>query len=139
MGWDGERYPPAFSDQGQVDDDLWATVGTLAHYGVAQGYGDGTYQPAGELLHIQAISVITRAMVARGYWAQATVDDGSIYPNVPAGSGHRLDLVTFVQNAGAIPDRPLANRAAWDDWNTPSSRGWFALLLWQALDTRFGR
>lgn len=139
MGWDGERHPPTFSDQGQVDDDLWGTVGTLAHHGVAQGYGDGTYQPAGELLHIQAVSVIARAMVARGYWTQATVDDGTIYPNVPAGSGHRLDLITFVQNAGAIPDRPVANRAAWDDWNTPSSRGWFALLLWQALDARFGR
>ncbi len=138
MDWEGEAHPATFSDQGTVDDGLWAAVGTLAHYQVAKGYGDGTYHPIGELLHIQAISVITRAMVARGYWAEATVDDGIIYPNVPASSGHRPDLVTFVQNAGAVPDRPTANRANWDDWNTPASRGWFALLLWQALDATFG-
>jgi hypothetical protein len=76
-------------------------------------------------------------MVARGYWAEATVDDLTIYPNVPASSGHRLDLVTFVHNAGAVPDRPTNGAAAWGDWNTFASRGWFARVLWQALDAKF--
>lgn len=138
MGWEDESYPSTFSDQGTVDHDLWMAVSTLAHYEVAKGYGDNTYRPTDELLHIQAISVISRAMVARGYWAETTVDDPTIYPNVPTSSGHRLDLVTFVQNAGAIPDRPTNGAAAWGDWSTPASRAWFARVLWQALDATFG-
>lgn len=138
MGWEGEGHPSTFSDQGTVDNDLWAAVGTLAHYQVARGYGDNTYHPTDALLHVQAISVISRAMVARGYWSATTVDDGSIYPNVPAASGHRLDLLTFVHNAGAVPDRPTNGAAAWGDWDTPASRGWFTLVLWQALNATFG-
>lgn len=138
MGWQGETHPTPFSDRGVVDDELWAAVGTLNYYQVARGYGDNTYRPLDNLLHVQAISVVTRAMVARGYWTEAVPDNGTIYPNVPNASGHRLDLVTFVSNAGAVPDRPTANGAAWDDWDTPASRGWFALVLWQALNATFG-
>jgi len=138
MGWEGESYPSTFSDQGVVDNDLWTAVRTLAHYQVAKGYGDNTYHPTDELLHIQAISVISRAMVARGYWSETTVDDGTIYPNVPVSSGHRLDLLTFVHNAGAVPDRPTNGAAIWGDWDTPASRGWFARVLWQALNAKFG-
>lgn len=138
MGWQGESHATSFSDQGVVDNDLWAAVGTLNFYRVARGYGDSTFHPTDDLLHAQAVSIVTRAMVARGYWTAATTDNGTIYPNVPNASGHRLDLVTFVGNAGAIPDRPTANGAAWDDWNTPASRGWFALVLWQALNATFG-
>jgi subtilisin family serine protease len=138
MGWEAETHPNPFSDQGVVDNDLWATVGTLNSYQVARGYGDNTFHPTDDLLHAQAISIITRAMVARGYWSEGAIDDGTIYPNVPNASGHRLDLAIFVHNAGAVPDRPTANDAAWDDWNTPASRGWFALVLWQALNATFG-
>jgi hypothetical protein len=137
MGWEGEHHASTFSDQGTIDNDLWAAVGTLAYYGVAKGYGDNTYRPTDELVHIQAISVISRAMVAHGYWAATTVDDPTIYPNVPTSSGHRLDLVTFVHNAGAVPDRPINGAAAWGDWDTPASRGWSARVLWQALDAKF--
>jgi len=138
MGWQNETHPNPFSDQGVVDNDLWAAVGTLNFYQVARGYGDNTFHPLDELLHAQAISIITRAMVARGYWTAGMTDSGILYPNVPNASGHRLDLVTFIGNAGAVPDRPTANGAAWDDWNTPGSRGWFALVLWQALNATFG-
>jgi len=138
MGWEGETHPTPFIDQGVVDNNLWAAVGTLNAHQVARGYGDNTFRPTGDLLHIQAISIITRAMVARGLWAEATTDAGTIYPNVPKASGHRLDLVTFVGYAGAIPDRPIANGAAWADWDTTATRGWFARVLWQALDATFG-
>ena len=138
MGWQGETHPNPFSDQGTVDDDLWAAVGTLNYYRVARGYGDNTFRPLGDLLHVQAISGVARAMVARGYWTGGANDNGTIYPNVPDGSGHRLDLATFVGTAGAVPNRPTANGAAWADWNTPASRGWFALVLWQALNATFG-
>jgi hypothetical protein len=134
LGWTGESHPTSFSDQGTVDAELWRSVGILAYYGVAHGYGDGTFGPTDQLLQAQSISLISRAMVARGYWAAATSDDPTIYPNVPASSGHRLDLVTFVRNAGPIPDRPATNGALWTDWDGPASRGWFARVLWQALD-----
>lgn len=134
MGWSGESATNPFPDRGPVDDELWSAVGILAARGVALGYEDGTYDPTGPVLHIQVISFISRAMVERGYWTAATEDDPSIYPNVQVAASDRLDLVTYVRNAGSVPDRPLG--AGWDDWNTPASRGWFARALWQALDGR---
>ena len=71
-------------------------------------------------------------MVERGYWQPASRDNPSIYPNVPASTGHRLDLVTYVQNTGSLPDHPA--NATWASWNAPATRGWFARVLWQALD-----
>src|SRR4051794_32386348 len=83
--------------------------GLLGAKGVAKGYADaGTcapanapcYAPRDNVLFAQTISFITRAMVQQGYWTQATGDDGSVYPNIPASSGHRLDFVTYVANVG---------------------------------------
>ncbi|HEY8597693.1 MAG TPA: PQQ-dependent sugar dehydrogenase [Thermomicrobiales bacterium] len=134
MGWGGDTATNPFPDRGPVDDELWAAVGILAARGVTLGYEDGTYDPTGPVLHLQVVSFISRAMVERGYWTAATEDDPSIYPNVQVALSDRLDLVTYVRNAGAVPDRPLG--ANWDDWNTPASRGWFARVLWQALEGR---
>ncbi|MGN6813950.1 MAG: glycosyl hydrolase family 8, partial [Thermomicrobiales bacterium] len=137
LGWESEQPSNPFPDQGPIDPALWNDVAILAAHGVAHGYGDGSFRPTVDVLHAQTISFITRAMVAQGYWQPATSDDPTIYPNVPLSSGHRLDLVTFVRNAGPIPDRP-ANQP-WTDWNTSASRGWFARVFWQALDSYFGR
>jgi hypothetical protein len=63
----------------------------------------------------------------------ATTDDPALFPEVPPGSSHRLDLVTFFQNAGALPDLPTGS--GWDD---PAPRGWMASTLWRALDVHFG-
>jgi len=137
MGWDGTTPggPAPFSDLGGVDPELQRAIAILAQRGILNGYGDGTFGPADEVLHAQVISFITRSMVQAGYWQQVTTDDPRVYPNVPLSSGHRLDLVTFVKYAGAIPDRPTG--AAWADWGTPASRGWTAQVLWQALDSYF--
>lgn len=136
MGWDGESHGTPFPDQGAVDDALWRNVGTLHHYGVARGFGDGTYNPTGEVLYAQTISFITRAMVASGYWLPQA-DDPALYPNVPASSGHRQDLATYVHYVGAVPDAaPGGPFAAWDQ---PAPRLWFARAEWQALDSYFGR
>ena len=132
LGWSSERAVNPFPDQGFIDAELWNAVAVLAAHKIALGYQDGTYQPTGEVLHIQVVSFIARAMVSAGYWTRAMTDDPSIYPNVRLAAQDRLDLVTFVQHAGAIPDRPSA--AAWDDWAGPASRGWFAALFWQALN-----
>ena len=63
-------------------------------------------------------------------------DNPALYPNVPATSGHRTDLATYQANAGAVPGTdPFA---AWGGWAQPSTRGWFALAEWQALDSYWG-
>ena len=55
---------------------------------------------------------------------------------MPASSGHREDLATYVHYAGAIyGTAPTEPWAAWD-WH--ATRGWFAQALWQALDSYFG-
>jgi glucose/arabinose dehydrogenase len=131
MGWSGEIHDNPFPDRGPVDDELWADVATLAARHVALGYEDGTYNPTGEVLHLQVISFISRAMVEKGLWTAATTDDPTIYPDVQVALPDRLDLVTYVRNAGAVPDRP--EHGNWPEWNTPASRGWFAQVLWQAL------
>jgi len=142
MGWDGEDHGNGFIDRCDptvptncIDVDLWRNVGTLAFYDVARGFPGRGYRPRDEVAHVQVISFVTRAMVAKGYWTQARADDPSVYPNVLADSGHRLDLVTFVRNAGAIPDRPINQN--WDDWTGTASRGWYAAVLDQALRSRF--
>jgi hypothetical protein len=135
VGWDAEDHGNTFTDRSTVDADLWRNVGTLAFYGVAKGYDATTFAPTGQVAHVQTISFIARAMVAKGYWTQQP-DDPLIYPNVPASSGHRQDLVTFVHYAGPLPERPAGG--VWAEWAAPSTRGWFAQILWQALDSRFG-
>jgi hypothetical protein len=130
-GWDDEDHGNPFIDRGPVDADLWRNVGALAHYDVARGYGDGTFAPTAEVLRAQTISFITRAMVAAGYW-EPQPDDPRLYPNVPAASGHRADLVTYVRASGPLPGAAAVN-ADWTGWDGPATRGWFALAEYQAL------
>lgn len=130
--WSGEgeaRGNPVPDQQG-VDDELWGAVGTLAGRGVARGYPDGTFDPTGAVLHAQTISFITRAMVSKSLWQQQ-LDDPSLYPEVPVTSGHRADITTYVAYTGGLPDRPTTGAF---DWDSPSSRAWFARSLWQALN-----
>ena len=104
MGWDAETYANPFSDQGPVDFDLWRNVGTLAHYDVARGYtpqgcaAKGVpypcFGPTDRVLRAQAISFITRAMVAKAYWVHATEDKPALYPNVVWDTNHRQELLT---------------------------------------------
>jgi len=94
-----------------------------------------TYAPTQEVLHAQAVSFITRALVAKGFW-RAQPDDPALYANVPAGSGHRRDLATYVHYAGALPDAPAG--APFAAWDRPSTRAWFARALWQALQSYYG-
>ena len=142
MGWDAEDHGNNFIDRCDpvdpnncIDANLWRNVGTLAFYDVARGFPGGEYRPRDEVAQVQVISFVTRAMVAKGYWIAATTDDASIYPNVSVDSGHRLDLVTFVRYAGAIPNRPVNQN--WADWTNSAPRGWYAGVLDQALRSRF--
>ncbi len=71
-------------------------------------------------------------MITKGYWDLQA--DGGGYPNVPAASGHRQDIATFVRYAGALPDSPNTG-GDFVDWDRPSTRAWFARALWQALNS----
>ena len=45
-------------------------------------------------------------------------------------------MLTYYKHAGAIPGTdPMAN---WASWDSPATRGWFALTEWQALNSYFG-
>lgn len=134
MGWDAENHGTPFPDAGSVDPDLWRNVGTLAFYNVARGYQDGTYDPTGEVLRAQVISFITRAMVTLGYWTMQP-DDPAVYPNVPGGSGHRQDLVTFAHFAGPVPGTTSTGQAL-PGWDQPATRAWFAQMQWLAIQWR---
>jgi probable HAF family extracellular repeat protein len=137
VGWDAEDWPDTtFSDQDVVDADLWRDVRALAHYHVALGYEDGTYNPTGAVLEQQVILYITRAMITKGYWIEQA--DASPYPNLPnttdrEQTDHRT-VATYVHYVGAVPDRPTGR--AWTDWNQAATRGWFAQALWLALSSQ---
>ncbi len=135
LGWDEAAFGNPFTDQERVDADLWRNIGTLAHYNVARGYDDGAFHPTEAVVQAQTISLITRAMIAKGYW-QAQPDNGALFPNLPASSGHRGDLATYVHYAALPPDTSVG--AGWNTWDRPASRAWFARALWQALDSYFG-
>ncbi len=138
FGWDKEDHGNSFIDKGSVDDDLWRNAGTLAFYNVARGYQDGTFDPTGPVLHVQAVSFVTRAMIRSEYWTLLE-DKPAYYTALPPASGHRQDAVTYFANAGNIP----GTSAPTDTWggpagyNGPSTRTYFAQVLWQAYSSYF--
>jgi hypothetical protein len=136
MGWSGEQATNPFTDGGGITPELWNAVATLAARNIAHGYDADTYGPNDRVLQAQAISLITRTMVAQGYWDYQP-DNPALYTAVPASTGHRVDLATFVHYAGALPDMPTDQPFA--SWNQPANRGWFARAFWQALDSYSGR
>lgn len=116
-----------FTDQGSTDDESWKAVRILADRAIARGFPDGTFQPTGTLTRQQALSFISRSMVARGVWA---AQDGSanVYPDVA--SEHRADVATYQRYVGGVPQgRPGNPMGA----TTVASRGWYAETLWKAL------
>ncbi len=129
--WAGEDHGNSFTDRGTVDDELWRDVGTLAYYGVAHGYGDGTFGPTDPVLAVQVISFITRAMVRKGFWQQQP-DDPATYPNVAASTGHRSDVATYARYVGPLPDTSDRTQD-FPNWDQPAPRGWCARALWQGI------
>jgi alpha-tubulin suppressor-like RCC1 family protein len=139
-GWSAETYPNTFTDQGQVDDELWRRVATLQHYGVANGYNDcpaqgkvvPCYGPTDPVLRAQAISFVTRALVKKGYWTDQP-DDPTLYGGALAGTGHEQDAATYwhyTEAKGGVPDYPKGGSFPTFE---AAPRAWFARLLWTAL------
>ena len=129
--WDCEDWGNEFSDQNGADPNLWRNVGALQHYGVANGYGNGTFGPFDQVTYAQTISFITRAMVAKGYWVPQP-NESVPYTGVP--TAHLIDVQTYhfyTQGVfGGVPD-------GFSDWNSASTRGWFARALWAAVNSYF--
>jgi hypothetical protein len=140
--WDCEDWGNDFFNPGGVDANLWRNVGTLAHYNVALGYGDGTFGPFDDVTYAQTISFITRAMIAKGYWVPQP-DQDIPYTNVPA--AHIPDVKTFyhytrvLADFGGVPDGPEPGLGGFGDWNGAANRGWFARALWAAVNSYFGQ
>ncbi len=80
---------------------------------------------------MQVISFLTRGWVTKGYWTQQP-DNAGIYPNVPASSGNRGDLVTYADYTGAVPGTG-SPYSTWGGWNVDAPRAWFAQAEWQAF------
>jgi len=137
LGLDGEDHGNGgFTDLDGLSPDLQRAVGTMAFHGIMVGYGGGRFGPFDRITHAETALVISRAMVFKGYWTRATVDVPAIYPNLDLGPQARLDLVTFVQNAGNLPG--FANDIPRWPLDLPTVRVWTAQALWQALDSYFG-
>lgn len=137
LGVDDEDHGTGgFTDLDGLPLDMQRAVGTLAHYGIMVGYGDGRFGPFNKITHTETILVISRAVVLEGDWTRATQDDPSIYPNLQLGPQARLDLVTFVQNAGNLPG--FANDTPRAPVDQPAPREWTARALWLALNAYFG-
>jgi hypothetical protein len=140
-GWDIEDWGNTFSDGGGIDADLWRNVGTLQHYGVANGYDAATcaargvahpcFGPNDPVTNAQSITFITRAMVNQGLWDP---QPGQTIPYAGVPSVHLDDVKTFyyyTQDRGGVPDA-----GGWGptQWNNTSSRGWFAEAEWRTLN-----
>lgn len=132
LGWNTESGANSFSDLSPVDSELQNAVRVLADYDVARGFGDGTYQPVGSIAQAQIISLITRAMVAKGYWTLQ--NDNSSFPNVPASSGHRRDIITFDYYTKAFSSDP----SFFSDTNyaAPAERRFVARVVYEAVKWR---
>jgi hypothetical protein len=100
-----------------------------------QGYGGGKFGPYDKTSHLQTILVISRGFVAKGYWTKAVADDPTVYPNLALSASERLDLVTYVKNAGPLPG--FANNTQRAPLDLPAPRSWTAEALWLALDGYF--
>jgi len=134
MGWDtitnyGASCFPDLDPSG-VDMALRYNICTLQAYGVVQGYQDGTYDPLGPVLKVQTIAFISRAMVAKGYWA-AQPDNPQLHPNIPASSGHRGDIATY--HRYALTNLDVYPFDSWNAWTDATARSWFAAAQWKAL------
>ncbi len=51
-------------------------------------------------------------------------------------SGHRLDLVAYVANAGAVPGQPTTG--PFTGYDQPATRRFSAAALWQAMNAYYG-
>jgi hypothetical protein len=136
MGLTGQSSSRNFSDQGATDDELWMAVCLLADRDIARGFPDGTFQPGGVLTRQQAISFVSRMMVALGAWRTqaATMPYGDVAP------AHAPDVATYNYYVGTMPQATVsAAGASVMGADSTATRGWYAETLWSAVKQNRGR
>ena len=87
--------------------------------------------PTAPVSYAETLTVVPRARVVKGYW-QIQVGAPQPYAGVPAVFAQ--EVATFhhyTQARGGVPAPPAS-------WNAQATRGWFAMALWQALDSHWG-
>jgi hypothetical protein len=145
--------PGPYDPQKQcIDSELWSDVLMLNAHQVARGYTSAAacalvyapapcYQPFGQVLYVQAISFVSRAMVDAGYWQQQG-GGASLFGGAVAGTGNEDDVATYLHYVGSLP-APTASGVTLGNqhssWVQSATRDWFSALLWAALNSRFGR
>jgi hypothetical protein len=127
FGWEDEYGVGIFPDQGTIDKNLWDDVETLNEYGIARGFADGTYCPTCEVTQGQMISLVTRAMVQKGYWSYVTQDNGT-YPEVQTSAGDRRDLLTYAAN---VPE--LGEFFSGSNYTAAAERRFVARVVWEVV------
>jgi hypothetical protein len=132
LGWQNEQGLGNFSDQGFTDAESWNDVRVLADRSIAFGFGDGTYRPSTSVFWGQMISLITRAMVDKGFWQFQDPATGC-FPGIGTSPLDQRDLATYCHYVPALVSNPdFAGGAA---YKTPAQRRFVAWLLWEAVQT----
>ncbi len=137
--WDCEDWGNGFTDKGGLVDSLWRNAGALQAHRVAVGYTPADcaakgkaypcFGPFDPVTYAETITFITRAMVEKGYW-QNQPGAAQPYTGVPAVfAPYVATFAYYTQGAGNLPAVPGNN------WSAQATRGWFAQVLWQALNT----
>ncbi len=131
MGLADQPVGRDFSDRGATDLETWTAVRILAGRDIAHGFPDGTFLPAGALTRQQAISLVSRTMVALGFWVPqpATTRFSDVAPD------HQSDIDTYSAYVGAIPQTmvPQNTESGILGADASATRGWYAEVLWAAL------
>jgi hypothetical protein len=158
FGWEGEFHGNPFPDKcapdgsACVDDRLWNDVAALRDYGVVGGYTDpatcqalGTtapcYDPRGNVLKVQVVSIVARAFIKTpdlrptGFWDRLEANSAQ-YTNVGTEGTQRSDLTTYRANAGEIPGQ--SDSATFVNPTKNGTRLFVIQVLYQAYNAQFG-
>ncbi|HEY8597571.1 MAG TPA: S-layer homology domain-containing protein, partial [Thermomicrobiales bacterium] len=124
--WSSENPQRTFSDQGSTDDELWRAVRILADRDVATGFPDGTFGPAEPLSRQEALSFVTRLLIALGSWQQ---QGGQPFGDVA--ESHASDVGTYLHYVGAIPQVEAGSTTL--GAGVTADRCWYAEAFWGGL------
>jgi|GEM_PF-2916334 len=130
FGW--EAAPPlryAFIDLHGIDSVLKRDISILAAKNVVTGYSDGYFRPFNHASKLEVVSLVTRAMVAAGYWKSQL---RTASPTSQPYSSHSTDVMTYEYYYHGSMISLIGRHEL-----SAASRAWAAYVLWQALNIRF--
>lgn len=104
----------AFDD---VDSDVWyaEAVAAAQRFGIAGGFGDGTFRPDDAITREQMAAMLERAMKRTGY-AGAETQTSRLMAETLASSGHDADLSVNIQSDEATVLDGYADAGSISEW-----------------------